>query len=292
MELNNQVNDIQQTTVLSPQSDFTVYNMTLIGAGASETNVNGGLNAAIALRPWVGPKIYNTIFTDFNERGVFLDTQQGITATQAVTGAYAQFHNTLWWDFVTGSGNQTISNTATNLGRNTVATNYWTDTSLTNEIINPMLISISRTNFGSFLDPRPGNSSPALNHYATPPNDGFLTPVASRGAFGSGRDNWISDWTALSEYGVVTGAGGINPTKKIVPSINLPSAPTINLSLQDSSLEISFTTESGYSYQLQSAPVVTGIYTNVGSALPGTDGPLTNTQPVSAEQQFFRVLAY
>src|SRR5436190_20689548 len=111
MELNSQVNDVQQTTLLTPQSDFKVYNMTIIGAGASSTNVNGGADAAVAMRPWVGPKIYNAIFTDFNERGVLLDTQQGITATQAVTGGYAEFNNTGWWDVVTGSGNQIISNT-------------------------------------------------------------------------------------------------------------------------------------------------------------------------------------
>src|SRR5881397_1722331 len=88
-------------------------------------------------------------------RGVLPDAQNGVTATQAVTNGYAQLHNTLWWDFTTGSGNQIISNTATNLGRNTVATNYWTDLSLTNQIADPMLTSISRTNSGALLDPRP-----------------------------------------------------------------------------------------------------------------------------------------
>ncbi|MDD5138769.1 MAG: hypothetical protein PHY43_00745 [Verrucomicrobiales bacterium] len=32
----------------------------------SNTVVNGGVNAAIALRPWAGPKFYSAIFTDFN----------------------------------------------------------------------------------------------------------------------------------------------------------------------------------------------------------------------------------
>jgi len=132
MELNNQVNEQPQNTQRTPASDFKVYNMTLIGAGALDTTTpNGGEDAAVTLRPWVGPKIYNAIFTDFNGRGILLDTQNGVTATQAVTGAYAQFHNTMWWDFVTGSGNGIINNTATNLGRNTVATNYWIDPSLT-----------------------------------------------------------------------------------------------------------------------------------------------------------------
>src|SRR6266571_7832476 len=70
MELNNHPNELHQTSQLLPATDFKVYNLTIIGSGASSTNVNGGVNAAIALRPWVGPKIYNAIFTDFNAQGV------------------------------------------------------------------------------------------------------------------------------------------------------------------------------------------------------------------------------
>src|SRR6185503_14789212 len=154
-------------------------------AGALDTTIpNGGEDAAIALRPWVGPKIYNAIFTDFNGRGILPDTQNGVTATQAVTGGYAQLHNTLWWDFTTGSGNGIIGNTATNLGRNTVATNYWTDLSLNNQIVNPLLTSISRTNIGPFLDPRPQSGSPAYSNIATAPAG--LTQAGYQGAFGSG----------------------------------------------------------------------------------------------------------
>ncbi|HTD65952.1 MAG TPA: hypothetical protein VK846_05410, partial [Candidatus Limnocylindria bacterium] len=207
MELNNQVNEVQAATQLTPAADFKVYNMTLIGAGALNPvgGGGGGNNAAIALRPWVGPKIYNSIFTDFNERGVLLDSAQGIVATQAVTGGFAQLHNTLWWDFVTGSGSGNIDNTATNLGRFTVATNYWTDLSLTNQIANPLLISISRTNVGAALDPRPAAGSPALNDYAATPGGGFLTPTTYRGAFGP-NDLWIANWTALAEYGIIAPA--------------------------------------------------------------------------------------
>src|SRR2546425_2348668 len=86
MELNNHPNELNQSSQLLPATDFKVYNLTIIGSGALSTNVNGGVNAAIALRPWVGPKIYNAIFTDFNAQGVLPDTQNGVTATQAVTG--------------------------------------------------------------------------------------------------------------------------------------------------------------------------------------------------------------
>ena len=61
----------------------TLYNQAQLETPWETTNVNGGADAAIALRPWASPKIYNSIFTDFNERGVLLDTQNGVIATQA-----------------------------------------------------------------------------------------------------------------------------------------------------------------------------------------------------------------
>src|SRR5262245_20564683 len=69
MELNDHPNETDQTTQPPPSSDFKVYNMTIIGSGAQSTIVNGGVNAAIALRAWAGPKIYNSIFIDFNAQG-------------------------------------------------------------------------------------------------------------------------------------------------------------------------------------------------------------------------------
>src|SRR6185503_1030241 len=55
MELNDHPNETDQTTQPPPSSDFKVYNMTIIGSGTQNTNVTGGVNAAIALRAWAGP---------------------------------------------------------------------------------------------------------------------------------------------------------------------------------------------------------------------------------------------
>ncbi len=288
MELNNHPNELDQTSQLLPAADFKVYNLTIIGSGALNTNVNGGVNAAIALRPWAGPKIYNAIFTDFNAQGVLPDTQNGVTATQAVTGGYARLHNTLWWDLTTGSGNQIIDNTATNLGRNTVATNYWTDPSLTNQIANPMLTSISRTNAGVFLDPRPKAGSPAYSDYATVPNDGFLTPVNYRGAFASGRGNWIADWTALGEYGIVTGEGGVIP--KAVATATAPASPLLSASIVGGNLRIVTPSQPGFTYQLESRPDFDTDWSDDGSSQPGTGGDLTFNPTVSGTgAEFFRI---
>ena len=124
-------------------------------------------------------------------------------------------------------GRGIIENTATNLGRNTVTTNYWTDASLTNDIANPLLNSISRNNLGAFLDPRPAARGPATSDFAAAPSG--LVAANYRGAFGPGRANWASDWTALSEYGVMGGAGGANP--EVVVTIAGPSRPTLAIIL-------------------------------------------------------------
>ncbi len=271
--------------------DFKVYNMTLIGAGALSTNINGGADSGVTLRPWAGPKIYNAIFTDFNAEGVRLDTQQGITATQSVLNAYAQFHNTLWWNFATGSGSGVIDNSIANLSRNTVASNYWTDASLTNQITDPLLTSISRTNVGAFLDPRPKAGSPAYSNYATP-NDGFLTSANYRGAFGSGRNSWISDWTALSEYGIVGGAGGFNPQRvQSAATVPTPNPVTLTLTFGGANLEIVYPSQSGYSYQFQSATNFgsSTFWTDEGEPQTGTGGMLTNTVPTTEAEKYFRV---
>src|SRR6185312_10806323 len=117
--------------------------------------------------------------------------------------------------------------------------------------------------------------------------------VSYQGAFGPGRNSWASDWTALSEYGIVGGAGGINPPRMVViPPIPMPDPPPLSILASGATTKIVFSTQTGFSYQLQSAPAVLGTYTNVGTAVPGTGGSVTNTQPLGAGSQFFRVLAY
>jgi len=84
-----------------------------------------------------------------------------------------------------------------------VATNYWIDPSLTNQIVNPLLTSISRTNVGSpsSIHVPPPAALPIANAAATP-NNGFLTP-ASYSRRVCSNDLWIAHWTALWEYGII-----------------------------------------------------------------------------------------
>jgi hypothetical protein len=59
-------------------------------------------------------------------------------------------------------------------------------------------------------------------------------------------------------------------------------------------LDIIFTTQSGFSYQLQSAPNISDAVINwmdEGSPVPGSGGAATSTVPTSVGLKFFRVKA-
>ena len=291
MELNSQINEIATAALLTPQADFKVYNMTVIGSGTGSTVVNGGRNAAIVLRPYAAPKIYNSIFTEFNERAIELETRNGVNSSTSVTNGYAQFHNNLWWNFVRGSGSGVVDNSITNLARFTAATNYWTDSTLTNLIANPMLGGISRTNVGVKLDPRPKAGSPALiagNARSTP---GHLTAASYIGAFGT--VNWASDWTALGEYSVLSAVGAGTPSSSAVTvAPPTPNQPLLVQSTSGTNLLVSFTSQLGVNYQLQSATVLTVPvgWADEGAVVPGTGGLLTFTVPSNAGNRFVRVV--
>lgn len=288
MELNGQPNELissANTSPIQPRGTFTVYNMTLIGAGTSSTNQNGGGDDAIALRPFASPSIYNAIFTDFNGQGIRLDAQGGLAADNVVTSNYTTINNTLWWGFVTNAGtaSQTVDNSIGNLARgNANAATFWSTAAFSNNIADPMLTSISRTNNGT-LDPRPLPGSPALTSSTVAPNDGFYTPVAFKGAFD--RTNlWIRGWTALDKYSLLTVS---NP-----PPVG-PSAPVLGTTPSAGTLTFSVTSESGFSYQLQSTPVLSPpAWTNIGAALPGNGSQLSFPPVVTTNAaEFFRILA-
>lgn len=293
MELNSQLNEVissaNPNSPRTPMGTFKVYNLTLIGAGAGSTTVSGGNDYGIALRPYASPTIENAILTDFNgATGIFLDTQGGLLATNCWTDGYATLKHTLWWNF--SNAGLSTNNTAVGLGGGTLATNWFTTTALTNQIADPMLTSISRTNVGAYLDPRPKSGSPATSDYATAPT-GF-SMASYRGAFAQGRGNWAADWTALSEYGVMGGAGGVNPIAASSGSVSItPNQPVLVTGLSGGSLKVSYATQTGFSYQLQSkSNLVTQVtWDDVGSPTAGTGGSVTNTVSTTAAQLFFRV---
>jgi hypothetical protein len=148
------------------ESTFEVYNWTAIGAGAG-----GGAsgNEALVIRHRSQTRIYNSIWTEFDGRCVVFGTN-----------AAPDLKNNLFWRCTGGGGS----------GYGTT----FVPAALNPTNINPMLRSVSRTNFNN-LDPRPLPGSPVFNDLAVPPNDGFYTQTDFKGAFGC--DNWLRGWTAL-----------------------------------------------------------------------------------------------
>ena len=290
MELNNQINEIATSEKLLPASGFKVYNATLIGAGTSSTLVNGGRNAAIIFRPFLGVTIENSIFTDFNERAIELDTRNTISAANVVTNT-GHLKNNLWWGFVTGSGSANVNNTITNISRNTIASNYWSVAAFNNQIANPLLVSISRTNVGATLDPRPQADSPALSDVALTPIDGFLTTVNYRGAFAPGQGNWLAGWTALSEYQIVTGNGGIHPIDAPTGAV-VPTQPSLAIARVGGVVRLTVPTQSNVSYQVQSCNTLgaSAVWVNEGSTVSGTGSPVTVDIAQSSTTKFIRVV--
>ena len=296
MELNGQLNErtsSASTTGLSPASNYKVYNLTIIGSGVSSLVNNGGADsAAVTLRPFTGAKLYNGIFTDFNGLGIYLETRSGLPATNVWSEGLSEINNTLWWNFSRGSASGIIDNTVTNLGGNSLATNYWTTPSLLNQISDPLLTSISRTNEGASLDPRPASGSPAGSDYATVPSG--LVTANYRGAFAPGRGNWAADWTALSEYNIMGGAGGSNPSAAVAAPVTPPAPSPVTLTITPSgaNVDISFTSQVGYTYTLESgaalSPASWGTALGVTPANPqiGTGGTITFTIPATGEQYF------
>ncbi|HSH16103.1 MAG TPA: T9SS C-terminal target domain-containing protein, partial [Verrucomicrobiae bacterium] len=223
--------DIDDFTKL-PLANPTIYNATYIGAGAA----SGVNQRALRIRENAAGKYINSIFTDFGGNGIQIDT----TSTNQLALGNLDLRNNLWWGF--GAGN-----TAAQIA-NADAQVLFTDASRMNEIVDPQLRGISREPDGG-LDPRPGSGSPAWSGAAMVPDDGFFTAAAYRGAFAG--VNWASDWTYLSHVKILNPRGGGNPMD--MPAMVGPAAPILSIQQVGSDVEIRFASETGVTYQLQSA---------------------------------------
>jgi len=258
----------------APTGNFEIYNATYIGAGA---NSSGG--RAFISRVYAAPKVFNSIFTEFNA-GVNIDATSGLQFTNGV----AKFQHNLLWNFATNG-------IAVPYFQNTTAGWVLTNAANANLFADPMLTSISRTNFPAFqLDPRPRAGSPALTSDLTAPNDGFYTPVAYKGAF---KDvNWASEWGFAAESGLISGEAAGVPSRVQSPVVVEPAiAPTLSIQREGLSIKVSFTSQAGRSYQLQSASTIKGGWSNVGQPTQGTGSSLSISQAINGSEQYLRVLA-
>ena len=124
----------------------------------------------------------------------------------------------------------------------------------------------------------------------TPPNDGFYTPVNYIGAFKN--LNWASDWGFAAEAGVITYLAAGSP----LPSVSvaaLPNPVSLSVALNGANLDITFPSQTGYHYQLQTRlDLSSGSWADTGSPESGTGGPLTISLPISGNIGFYQVRAY
>ncbi|MFZ9855846.1 MAG: hypothetical protein ACO3I0_12080 [Limisphaerales bacterium] len=176
MEINGEPQD-RITGKGVPVSNWEVYNVTTIGAGA-RTGA-GSANNAFTFRAYTQVGIYNGIFTDFNGLPV--------TGKALTTGAQPNVQNNIWWNFSVPAFEPTSLFEASMGNRTNV---------------NPMLGGISRVADGG-LDPLPQDGSPALTGAKTPPDNGFYEKTSYVGAFDA-KNDWLRRWTFLDKGGFLT----------------------------------------------------------------------------------------
>lgn len=208
-----------------------VYNVTIIGSGATSANTN---NLGLIFRDNSGGKIYNSIFHDIRGYAVRIETESAQTQDSAKRLAAGDLvlANNIFGTFGAGTtDDQLFRALNVTAGGPQPATNYVAEhikaPAQANRInTDPQLRSISRTR-NKGLDPRPAPGSPALTGARTPPNDGFFVATDYIGAF---KDTlWAAGWSAISQLGYLTDAAGDTGTGPVPILIN-PDTGAVNIS--------------------------------------------------------------
>jgi len=273
-ELNGEINGAITGTA-TPIGNFEIYNCTWIGAGTNTTS-----NRGLQIRDYAAPRIYNSIITEFGGAGVRVDT----TAAVHLTNRLLDLRNNLFWNFAANGAPVNVYETPQ-------AQVLFDDASRSNVVVDPMIRSINRSNTPALLfDPRPAPGSPAMTSSRTAPNNGFYKPVAYAGAF-NGR-NWSVGWTALSEYGIQTGAGGGVEVPDPLTEPPPPCSPgLLSIVKNGDNVEITFASESGQKYGLYgSTSVIAPLNTwSQVATMSATNGASKFTVPHSGEQRYFVV---
>jgi hypothetical protein len=236
-----------------PLANYLVRNATMIGAG---TNSSG--NDALRFRQENKARWYNSVITDFGGVRVRID-DDGVSTPDV--------KNNVFWGFKSGSNED--------YGKEYAPTN-------SNQVVDPLLGGISRKPDGQ-LDPTLRAGSPA---YGVPQMDTpGLTTVNYTGAFGS--ENWAQDWTALDAEGFFK-ATSIKPVGPI--ALPQPKAPVLGVAATSTGLKITFPSEAGRTYTIQSRTNLNeATWTPVQSPVVGTGSDLTIEVPFGVTTGFVRV---
>jgi hypothetical protein len=252
MELNGQPSGGPNSNVpgAEPLGRHQIYNVTLVGEGGA----GSGSDAMNTRSDYYG-SIHNSIFTQF----------QGRDQTASVPAYHGTVTHNLFWDNAGGRG---------------------TVLEADNAFADPQLLNVDRSQ-NQALDPRPAAGSPVFSGYKMAPADGYFITTPYKGAFKDAQ--WALDWSALADNGHLKPVAHAlvyeYPTEgtAVVP-------PTLAVARNGSNIVISFASQTGVKYQVQSrAALDAGEWTNEGAPLDGTDQALSYTEALSAGK-FFRVV--
>ena len=184
-----------------PFATPTIYNATYIGSGMSSGNSENDL--VFIFRDNAGGYYRNSIFTDFSNKAIAVeDLTSGEDSRTRLEIGDLVLQSNIWYGFGGGSTFADLAHYVTSGEAPTTDTgvsNYLNNAANGNQMVDPMILGISRTTDAG-LDPRPAASSPANTPGATIPDDDFFKQVSYKGAFGP-NDFWIKNWTALESYG-------------------------------------------------------------------------------------------
>jgi hypothetical protein len=262
----------------APLATYPTYNATWIGAGVATATVGGFANNTFRIRDGSRAKFYNSIFTDFAERGVALENiNTNFLASDPALSPIALDHN-LWFGFSSGAtGSRVMDNTIANIAITTAAQALFS-TPWDNQIVDPVLGGIDR-GANRTLDPVPSAVGPAFTGTTQSiPNDGFYdTTAAYKGAFGPG-DYWMDGWTTLSRRGILK-------VNKILSEV------TYNAGLDQATIRWASVLNATYQVQSSTDGVT---WTNEGGSVTGTGGTGTGfdasaTVALGGTKKFLRV---
>jgi hypothetical protein len=194
-EMDGSATDAENTT---PFGRPIISNVTYIGAGADQFPFpSGDGNEALIFRDNTGGEYHNSIVTDFGSEQGLAITIEDVSGentfdsrTRLEQGDLA-LKNNIWFGFSAGDNIEDYI-------PQDFARTYLTAPENNNQVTDPMLRGIDRTQGGGMLDPRPDETSPVWNA-AQPLSDSWFTSARYIGAF-DGR-NWMQGWTALDEKG-------------------------------------------------------------------------------------------
>jgi len=251
MELNGQPSGGANNNVvgLQPYGEHQIYNVTLIGEGGA-----GSGSDVMNTRSEYYGKIFNSIFTEF----------QGRDQVSSVTNYYGTVTNNVFWSNVGGNGVVDTVN---------------------NAFVNPLLVDIDRDQ-NQLLDPRLQAASPALAGAVTPPADGYFITTAYRGGFNGAL--WYADWTALTDNEHSAPAAHALVCDQPAAATPTCAEPTLSILLNGGFVDVSWDSETGCNYQLQTNATLNGVWGDWGSSVLGDGTTQSDSIPVTGTELYIR----